>query len=75
MKPGIESTEFWMTIIKSILLLGLSLAYALEVGDWEGAVTIIGGAVVIGRMVEKYIESRTRIKESYNGSGINPQAD
>jgi hypothetical protein len=65
MKPGIKSTEFWLATIKSILIAGLSLAYAFEVKDWQGAITIIGSAIAIGSTVQKYIESRTRVKEAY----------
>lgn len=65
MKPGIQSTEFWMATVKSIILAGLGLVYAFEVGDWQGAITIIGTAIAIGSTVQKYIESRTRIKEVY----------
>lgn len=62
MKPGIKTTEFWLVTIKSILLVGMSLAVAIETQDWEGVIVAAISAFKIADMVSKYVEGRSLIK-------------
>lgn len=65
MKRGLETTEYWLTVVSVILKLGLGLSVALQSGDWPGALAVVGSAISAGKDVEAYIRSRAEIKVAY----------
>lgn len=62
MKPGIHTTEFWITAAYAIISHGLALAYAISNNDIDGAFVILGATISTAIQVREYIMSRTAVK-------------
>jgi hypothetical protein len=67
MKPGIGTTEFWVTLIATLMGLGMSsglLPSTFPQGNVSSATEHIAGAVVAIVAIVKYLHSRTEIKKA-----------
>jgi hypothetical protein len=67
MKPGIGTTEFWVTLIATLMGLGMSsglVPSTFPQGDVSSATEHIAGAVVAIVAIVKYLTSRTEIKKA-----------
>jgi hypothetical protein len=75
MKAGIATTEFWVTLIST--LIGLGIASGFVPGDFPKddattATTHIAGAVVAIVAIFKYLHSRTEIKKAAINNPVPP---
>lgn len=67
MKSGIKTTEFWITLVATLLGLGMStglLPSTFPQGDVSRATEHIAGAVVAIVAIVRYLTSRTDVKKA-----------
>ena len=61
MKPGIKTTEFWMTIINAALMVAVAFGLAQEEAKSIGAIAAPLVAAILPTIA--YIWSRTQVKQ------------
>jgi hypothetical protein len=64
-KPGVQTTEFWVTLVSTVMALGVGAGYLPKDFPQTQATTIvsqIAGAVVAMVAVWKYMHGRTQVK-------------
>lgn len=65
-KPGIKTTEFWMTLINTWLMVGVAFGLVNQ-QQAESLVTLIAPLVAAIIPIVAYISSRTRVKNNIPG--------
>jgi hypothetical protein len=65
-KPGIKTTEFWMTLINTLLMVGVAFGLVNQ-SEAESLASLIAPLVAAIIPIVAYISSRTKVKSNIPG--------